>query len=43
MYARYYYAVAVFDSAETAASVYNQCDGLEFERSSNVLDLRCIF
>lgn len=39
---RYFYAVAEFDSAETASAVYEQCDGVEFEASSNVLDLRFI-
>ena len=39
---RYYYAVAEFDSTETAEHVYQQCDGLEFETSSNTLDLRYI-
>ena len=28
---KYYYAVAVFDSTRTARSVYQQCDGVEFE------------
>lgn len=37
---RWYYAVAEFDSAACANAVYDQCDGLEFGRSSNVFDLR---
>ena len=39
---RYYFAVVKFDSTNTAAAVYKECDGLEFETSSNVLDLRFI-
>ena len=39
---KYYYAVAECDSAATAARVYEACDGLEFEDSSNVLDLRFV-
>lgn len=30
------------DSTATADYLYNACDGAEFERSSNVLDLRFI-
>ena len=30
------------DSVKTAKSVYEQCDGLEFERSSALLDLRYV-
>jgi hypothetical protein len=39
---KYYFAVITFDSINTASAVYNECDGLEFETSSNVLDLRFI-
>ncbi|KPI83057.1 hypothetical protein ABL78_7923 [Leptomonas seymouri] len=39
---KYYYAVATFDSAETAAAVYNELDGMDIEASGVVLDLRYI-
>lgn len=39
---RYYYAVVECDSAETAACLYDQCDGLEVEATGNVLDLRFV-
>ncbi|KAG5489084.1 hypothetical protein JIQ42_00706 [Leishmania sp. Namibia] len=39
---KYCYAVATFDSADTAAVVYNELDGLDIEASGVVLDLRYI-
>ncbi|KAE8270623.1 hypothetical protein A4X09_0g1728 [Tilletia walkeri] len=39
---RYYYAVAEFDSVDSASHVYNEIDGTEMERSANVFDLRFI-
>jgi hypothetical protein len=39
---RYYYAIAEFDSAESALAVYAEVDGLEYERTSTVFDLRFV-
>ncbi|VFQ93488.1 unnamed protein product [Cuscuta campestris] len=39
---RYYCAVVVCDSISTADHLYKNCDGVEFERTSNKLDLRFI-
>ncbi|KAF8092316.1 hypothetical protein N665_0417s0013 [Sinapis alba] len=39
---KYYFAVAECDSSATADYLYKSCDGIEFERSSNKLDLRFI-
>ena len=39
---RYYYAIATFDSRESARHVYNEIDGTEMERSANLFDLRFV-
>ena len=39
---KYYFALVECDSRETAAAIYAKCDGLEFEKSANVLDLRYV-
>ena len=39
---KYYYAVVYCDSKETASSLYNECDGLEIERTQSFLDMRFI-
>jgi hypothetical protein len=39
---KYYFAVVECSSKECAAHLYAQCDGIEFEQTSNNLDLRFI-
>ena len=39
---QYYYAIVECDSTETAQSIYDSCDGTEFEKSMNFFDLRFV-
>jgi len=39
---KFYYAIATFDSKETAFKIYSQCDAMEIEKTQNFLDLRFV-
>lgn len=39
---KYYYAVITCDSIKTASELYNQCDGMEIERTQSFIDMRFI-
>lgn len=39
---RYYYAVVYCDSSSTSESIYQNCDGTEYESTANIFDLRYI-
>lgn len=39
---KYFYAIATFDSAQTAETVYAELDGMEYESSATTLDVRYV-
>eukprot|EP01107_Rhizomastix_libera_P014474 TRINITY_DN467_c1_g1_i2.p1 TRINITY_DN467_c1_g1~~TRINITY_DN467_c1_g1_i2.p1 ORF type:complete len:531 (-),score=198.28 TRINITY_DN467_c1_g1_i2:847-2241(-) len=39
---KYYFAIIECDSVATAKAIYEQCDGLEIEKTANIFDLRFV-
>ena len=39
---KYYYAIIHCDSVSTASALYNECDGMEFDKTQCFLDLRFV-
>eukprot|EP01147_Barroeca_monosierra_P004477 gene4477-6722_t len=39
---KYYYAIITCDSPGTSNAIYDACDGMEYEATSNLLDLRFV-
>ena len=39
---RYCFAIVETDSIETAEAIYTNCDGQEFEKTSNIIDIRYV-
>eukprot|EP00917_Polyrhabdina_sp_WS-2016_P012665 GHVP01027799.1.p1 GENE.GHVP01027799.1~~GHVP01027799.1.p1 ORF type:complete len:313 (-),score=95.47 GHVP01027799.1:772-1710(-) len=39
---KHYYAIVDFDSIETSSTVYKECDGMELETSSNIINLQYV-
>ena len=39
---RYYYAIVYCNTKEAALEIYNECDGMEIEKTQNFMDLRFV-
>lgn len=39
---RYFYAIATFNSKQSASKIYKECDGTEYESSASIFDLRYV-